>query len=50
MPDYKKMYAMLFNSITDVISQLQEIQKQAEELYLDDTDPQIIMINPENGE
>ena len=34
MPDYQKMYAALFNRITDVIGELQEIQQQTEEMYL----------------
>ena len=35
MADYKKMYYHLFNKITDMIDDLQEVQKQAEELYLE---------------
>jgi len=34
MSDYKAMYTTLFNAITDAITALQEIQKQAEEFYL----------------
>ena len=34
MADYQKMYAALFNRITDVIGELQEIQQQTEEMYL----------------
>ena len=35
MPDYKKMYFELFNKISDIIEQLQEVQKKAEELYIE---------------
>lgn len=35
MPDYRKMYSLLFNEITNVIEQLQQIQIKTEELYMD---------------
>ncbi len=34
MTDYKEMYFLLFNKITDTIESLQEIQQQAEEMYI----------------
>lgn len=34
MENYKDMYFQLFNQITDVIEQLKEIQKKAEEMYI----------------
>ena len=34
MTDYKGLYYQLFNKITDVIEELQEAQKQAEEMYI----------------
>ncbi len=34
MADYQKMYSQLFNKITDVIIELQQIQEQTEELYI----------------
>ena len=34
MPDYQKLYTTLFNKITDIIEELQEIQRLTEELYL----------------
>lgn len=36
MPDYKKLYHKLFNSITDTIECLQKIQLEAEEQYIKD--------------
>ena len=42
MADYKKMYYHLFNKITDMIGDLQEVQKQAEELYLEQNDDTVI--------
>lgn len=34
MPDYKTMYHVLFNKITDIIGELQSVQRQTEELYI----------------
>ena len=34
MPDYQKLYTPLFNKITDIIEELQEVQRLTEELYL----------------
>ncbi len=40
MLDYQKLYYTLFNKITDLIEELQDIQKLAEEMYLAADDPQ----------
>jgi hypothetical protein len=37
MPDYQKMYSLLFNEITGIIEQLQTVQIKAEELYINST-------------
>jgi hypothetical protein len=34
MDEYKKMYGMLFNKITDIIGELQAAQQEAEEMFL----------------
>jgi hypothetical protein len=34
MDPYRDLYFKLFNAITDLISQLQVLQQEAEELYL----------------
>lgn len=34
MPDYKKMYHILFNKIADVIDELEFVQRQTEKLYI----------------
>ncbi len=34
MEEYRDMYLMLFNKITDIIQELKEIQLQAEELFI----------------
>ena len=36
MPDYEKLYHLLFNSITDTIEKLKEIQIKAEEMYIEE--------------
>ena len=50
MPDYQKMYALLFNAATDALRELDAVnlgrtrailiraQQQAEEMYLEDGD------------
>ncbi len=53
MADYKDLYFKLFNKVTDVIVELQEIQKQAEELYLEDCETlsksRLVEIKPDKG-
>lgn len=34
MGEYKELYYKLFNKITDVIVELQELQTEAEEIYI----------------
>lgn len=34
MEDYSKMYYRLYNKITDVIKELQNLQQEAEEMYI----------------
>ena len=34
MAEYKEMYFKLFNDITDTIEKLQQMQKDAEELFI----------------
>ena len=34
MPDYEKMYGLLFNRISDVIEVLKEAQRETEKPYL----------------
>ena len=34
MPDYKRMYAKLFNAITDATHILQQAQQETEEMYI----------------
>ena len=47
MPDYRKLYHILFNEITDTIERLQEIQVRAEEIYINSPEPEITLLKPE---
>ncbi|MEN6326948.1 MAG: hypothetical protein ABFD18_12185 [Syntrophomonas sp.] len=44
MADYKKMYLELFNKVTIVIKELQEIQRQTEQLYIESSESKIILL------
>jgi hypothetical protein len=50
MPDYKKMYAKLFNKVTDVIEQLQQVQRETERMYIDSPEPELIVIEPKTDD
>ncbi len=38
MADYKRMYAILFNKITQILEELEEIQRQTEEIYIESSE------------
>ena len=40
MPDYQAMYAILFRKITSVIKDLQDVQRQTEEMHISSEDPE----------
>ena len=45
MPDYKEMYRILFRETTKIISALQRVQQQTEEIYMaDDENENLIVI------
>lgn len=39
MPDYQKMYYLLFNEVTDAITKLQLAQQKTEQLYMGSPEP-----------
>lgn len=41
MENYKEMYYKLFNKITDVIGELQDIQKETEKIFISGESDQI---------
>ena len=38
MADYKQMYYKLFNKLSDIIEEIQQVQADAEELFLESDD------------
>lgn len=44
MPDYKKMYSTLFNSITDVIEILEKAQESTEREFIESQNSEIIRL------
>lgn len=48
MPNYKKMYYKLFNKITNVIDELQEIQRETQEMYTTCSKAKIVLLNDNN--
>ncbi|MDO5479568.1 MAG: hypothetical protein Q4G23_10450 [Clostridia bacterium] len=52
MPDYKKMYTKLFNSVTDAIEILKQAQIETEEIYINSSeeDKKVLNINILNRE
>ncbi len=49
MADYQKMYSTLFNKVSDVIEELQYVQRQTENLYIESPEPEIVVLTPENN-
>lgn len=49
MSDYKQMYYKLFNRITEIIEELKEIQQQAEEMYISNSDNKISIISSDKN-
>jgi len=44
MVDYKEMYSILFNKMTDIIEEIQQIQRQTEEMYIHSKDREFILL------
>lgn len=47
MPDYQKMYLTLLNKISDAIEELRQAQAEAEEQYIDSTEANLHLLQPE---
>lgn len=47
---YQQMYLKLFNKITDVIEELQQIQEEVEELYIKGSEPDLTALKPQKKE
>lgn len=50
MVDYEEMYAKLFNKLTDVIEELQQVQRQTEDMYIQSREGQIILVDRDTDE
>jgi hypothetical protein len=47
--DYRKMYDLLFNDVTDAISLLQRAQQKTEELFISGDDGVVLELGKELG-
>lgn len=50
MPNYQEMYAALFQRVTAVINELQEVQQQTEEMYISSEPANIRLFDKERVE
>lgn len=48
MADYKTMHTKLFNAVTDTVNLLQAAQVETEEMFIEQEDPQIILLDNED--
>ena len=44
MVDYKEMYSILFNKMSDIIEEIQQVQRQTEEMYIHSQDREFVLI------
>ncbi|SHH39040.1 hypothetical protein [Desulfosporosinus lacus] len=44
MVHYEQMYRILFNKMTDIIEEIQEIQRQTEEMFMQGKDSEFILL------
>jgi hypothetical protein len=49
MPDYQKMYIRLFNKVTDVIAELQQIQRDTEQFYIKNADTELFLLKAKDN-
>ena len=47
MEDYKSMYYKLFHSTTEAIAVLQNAQKETEEMFINENEPKLTLIERE---
>lgn len=50
MADYQKMYLKLFNKVTDVIEELQQVQRETEELYIQGEETELTVLKPDKND
>lgn len=44
MVNYQEMYSILFNKMTDIIEEIQQIQRQTEEMYLNSKESEFVLL------
>ncbi|WP_291299689.1 hypothetical protein [Desulfosporosinus sp. BICA1-9] len=44
MVDYKEMYSILFNKMSDIIEEIQQVQRQTEEMCIHSQDREFVLI------
>ena len=44
MVNYQQMYQILFNKMTDIIEEIQQVQRQTEEMYIHSQDSELILV------
>ncbi len=44
MVDYKEMYSILFNKMTDIIEEIQQIQRQTEDMFIHGEDREFVLL------
>ncbi|NLG93083.1 MAG: hypothetical protein GX485_05960 [Clostridiales bacterium] len=47
MVDYKEMYTILFNKVTDIIEELKQVQCKTEEMYIQSREAEILQMKQE---
>lgn len=50
MADYQQMYLKLFNKVTDVIEELQQVQRETEELYIQCEETELTVLKPDKND
>lgn len=51
MSDYEKMYSVLFNKITDIVEELEEVQQVTEEMFIkQNADGKVLFANKSKKE
>ncbi len=47
MENYKMMYTKLFNKVTDIIEELQAVQQETEDLYMQEEGGNVVVLEEE---
>lgn len=50
MADYQSMYIKLFNKVTDVILELQQVQRDTEQQFVESNEENLLVIDVKDNE